>query len=145
MSGSIFSSGKLTNNGDKLLELSDILGAKILSLEIYNVPLSQGFLMSTTRAVGKILQPLIHPSLSPTFCHIAIKLNLENVKDAIIIEYGQYLTKDSGEIKKGIFTSGSSSSNSSNQPRKDSNDYKYYYINTDGVRITRIKSGSKGI
>ena len=86
------------------------------------------------RGFGKILQPFFHPAISPTFCHIAIKLNLENIKDIIIIEYGQYLTKESeknfGEINK-IFSSNF---------RKEENKVKYYYINDDGVRITRIEN-----
>ena len=138
MSGSCFSSGKLTNDGKKLLEISDILDGKIMSLDIYNIPLSEGLLMSSLRLVGKIIQPFIHPSLSPSLCHIAIKLDIENIKDVIIIEYGQYYSEDSKEEEKQLFASGSSSC--SNEPREEYNNYKYYYINTDGVRITRIKN-----
>ena len=133
MSGSCFSSGKLTNDGKKLLEISDILDGKIMRLDIYNIPLSEGLLMSSLRLVGTIIQPFIHPSLSPTLYHIAIKLDIEN-----IIEYWQYYSEDSKEEEKHLFASGSSSC--SNETRKEYNNYKYYYINTDGVRITRIKN-----
>ena len=145
MSGSLYSTGKLTNNGEKLLELSDIFDAKIKSCDIYNIPLSQDGLMILSRTIGKVLQPFIHPALSPSLCHIAIKLNIENINDVIIIEYGQYLTEDSDKKSKGILSSYSSSSNSSNEPRKEYNNYKYYYINKDGVRITRIKKGFENI
>ena len=138
MSGSCISSGKLTNNGEKLLEISDILESKIISLDIYNVPLSKGILMDSLRGVGQILQPFVHPALSPTLCHIAIKLNLENVNDIIILEYGQYITEETDNKSKGKIKSGSGSL--FNEPRKEINNFKYYYINTDGVRITRINN-----
>ena len=51
--------------------------------------------MDIARGFGKILQPLFHPAISPTFCHIAIKLNLDIYEDIILIEYGQYLTEES--------------------------------------------------
>ena len=141
MSGSVFSSGNLTNNGAKLLEISDILEARIISLDIYNIPLSKGILMTAARTIGKTLQPFIHPALSPSLCHIAIKLNLENIEDGIIIEYGQYFSKDSDKKNNNIFIS-SSPNSSSNQPREEQDNYKYYYINSEGVRITRIKEYS---
>ena len=95
MSGSFKSTGKETNGGENILDISNLLNLKIMSLDIYSVPLSTGFLTTVMRGIGKVLQPLFHPAISPTFCHIAIKLNLENLRDIIIIEYGQYLTKDS--------------------------------------------------
>jgi hypothetical protein len=55
--------------------------------------------------------------------------------DILIIEYGQYITKDSN-IKPGIFSS--SGSKSSDNPREDKNNNSYYYINKDGARITKI-------
>ena len=62
--------------------------------------------------------------------HIAIQLNLKN--DDILIEYGQYLTKDSK--KNSLFSKSGSSKNT----RKETNENIYYYINKDGVRLTKI-------
>ena len=133
MSGCFIFTGKETNNGDKNLILDDLLSKKINNLIIHSIPLSNSVITSYMRYVGKIYQPFVHPSLSFTLSHIAIQLNLEN-NDIVIIEYGQYLTKDS-DIKNGFFSSGSKSSET---PRKDSNENLYYYINKDGARITKI-------
>lgn len=116
-----------------ILDIGHLLSIKINNLVIHSIPLSDSWLTSYMRYAGKIYQPLIHPSLSFTLSHIAIQLNLENT-DVMIIEYGQYLTKDS-DIKNGIAFSGSKSSAN---PRKDANENSYYYINKDGVRITKI-------
>ena len=133
MSGCFIFTGKETNNGEKNLILDDLLSQKINDLIIHSIPLSNSVLSSYFRTLGKVYQLYIHPSLTPTLCHIAIQLNLKN-KDIVIIEYGQYLTKDT-DIKNGFFSSGSKSSNT---PRKDSNENLYYYINKDGARITKI-------
>jgi hypothetical protein len=134
MSGSFIFTGKETNNGDKNLILNDLLSKKINNLIIHSIPLSNSVFASYMRYIGKKYYQLwLHPALTPTLSHIAIQLNLEN-NDIVIIEYGQYLTKDS-DIKNGFFSSGSKSSNT---PRKDSNDNLYYYINKDGARITKI-------
>ena len=133
MSGCFIFTGKETNNGDKNLILDDLLSKKINNLIIHSIPLSNSVITSYMRYVGKIYQPFVHPSLSFTLSHIAIQLNMEN-NDIVIIEYGQYLTKDS-DIKNGFFSSGSKSSET---PRKDSNENLYYYINKDGARITKI-------
>ena len=56
-----------------------------------------------------------------------MQLNMTN-KDILIIEYGQYLTKESeSKMRSFIFFN----SNSSNEPRKDCNNNSYYYINED--------------
>lgn len=52
--------------------------------------------------------------------------------DDIFIEYGQYLTKDSK--KNSLFSKSGSSKNT----RKETNENIYYYINKDGVRLTKI-------
>ena len=54
--------------------------------------------------------------------------------ETIIIEYGQYLTKDSDLKKPNCY-----SSNSSREPKKKKNENIYYYINNDGVRITKFE------
>ena len=133
MSGCFIFTGKETNNGEKKLILDDLLSKKINNLIIHSIPLSNSNFASFMRVLGKSYQSFLHPALTPTLCHIAIQLNLEN-NDIVIIEYGQYLTKDS-DIKNGFFSSGSKSSNT---PRKDNNENLYYYINKDGARITKI-------
>ena len=134
MSGKFQSTGKMTNNGENILDISNLLNLKIISLDIYSIPLSTGFFGTAIRGLGKIFQPFFHPAISPTFCHIAIKLNLENLKDIIIIEYGQYITDSSlkyFENQKYFFDSSNN--------RIELNQLKYYYINQkDGVRITKI-------
>ncbi len=134
MRGCFIFTGKENNNGEKNLILDNLLSEKINNLVIHSIPLSTSPVVTGIRFIGGVLQLLVHPKLSPTLSHIAIQLNLEN-DDIVIIEYGQYITKDS-DIKNGFFSSGSKSSNT---PRKDSNDNLYYYINKDGARITLFK------
>jgi len=86
------------------------------------------------RAFRRFIQFFLHPMITPTFCHEAIQLNMENNKDFIIIEYGQYLSDKSEIISKSSF----GSSDSSNNPRIKNDDALYWYINKDGARITRI-------
>ena len=134
MSGFLKSTGVIFNPREEPFDISSILNLKIKSLDIYSIPLSSGLLMDIARGFGKILQALFHPAISPTFCHIAIKLNLENYDDIILIEYGQYLTEESKKFYdnlNSIFNSGDS--------RVAYNKVKYYYINEDGVRITKIE------
>ena len=134
MSGSFTSTGKKTNQGQKNLDLGNLLYTKINNLVIHAVPLSNSVFASYIRMGGKAYTPILHPSLTFTLSHIAIQLNMEN-NDILIIEYGQYITVDS-EIKAGVFSS--SGSNSSQNPRQDSNNNSYYYINKDGARITKV-------
>ena len=134
MSGILKSTGVIFNQGEEQFDISSILNLKIKSLDIYSIPLSSGPLMDIARGFGKILQPLFHPAISPTFCHIAIKLNLENYDDIILIESGQYLTEESKKFYDNldsVFNIGDS--------RVAYNKVKYYYINEDGVRITKIE------
>ena len=69
--------------------------------------------------------------INSSLTHITIQINLENSKDILIIEYGNYLTIDSNLTNSGI-----GSINSSKEPRENENDNIYYYINKDGVRKT---------
>ena len=63
-----------------------------------------------------------------------VKLNLEGLKDIVIIEYGQYLTEES---QKYFDTVNPLFANT--DCRIEYNKAKYYYINGDGVRITKIE------
>lgn len=141
MSGKFQSTGKMTNNGENILDISNLLNLRIISLDIYSIPLLNGFFGTTIRGLGKIFQPFFHPAISPTFCHIAVKLNLENLKDIIIIEYGQYIT----DISLKYFENHKNFFDSSNN-KIEINQQKYYYINQkDGVRITKFEHKDKNI
>lgn len=134
MSGSITSTGMLTNNGKNFLDIKDDLDKKIKNIVIHNIPLSNSTSMKVLKSIGTITAPFIHSALTPTLSHIAIQLNLENSDYIYVIEYGQYYSKDS-KLKTSSFGSGSKSSN---DPRKSANKHDYYYINIDGARVTRL-------
>ena len=138
MSGRLKSTGKLTNHGKNSLDISNISNLKILGLDIYSIPLSTSLFSDVMRGIGKVLQPFFHPVISPTFCHIALKLNLENLDDIVIIEYGQYLTEESLRyFDRAISNLGSS------DYRSENNKAKYYYIKKDVVRITKIEKKNR--
>jgi hypothetical protein len=138
MSGAIFESGMLTNHGEKLdkKDIIDVMKLKIENISIQIIPLRHD--MTTVKEIGKIIQKAIHPIFSPTLSHIAIQMTLEKNFYAII-EYGQYYTKDSGEIKKtepNFFSQFFSGLKSFDDCRKENNKLTYYYINKDGARLT---------
>ena len=128
MSGRLKSTGKLTNHGKNSLDISNISNLKILGLDIYSIPLSTSLFSDVMRGIGKVLQPFFHPVISPTFCHIALKLNLENLDDIVIIEYGQYLTEESLRyFDRAISNLGSSDYRSENNKAK-------YFLSHDTER-----------
>lgn len=140
MSGFLASTGLLTNNGEKLEkgDIIDIMKLKIENISIQIIPLKHTPEMKTVKDIGKVLQNVIHPIFTPTLSHIAIQMTLENNSYAII-EYGQYLTKDSEEIKKkepNFLTKFFSGSITFDNCRTETNDLMYYYINKDGARLT---------
>lgn len=139
MSGFIRRTGKVSNNGEKKLEIKNIIGLKIQDIVIHCIPLFNHTGVSVLRLIGKRLQNFVHPALSFTLSHVAIQLNMEN-DDIIIIEYGQYLTEDSNKkskiLRDKIFEK--FESNCIDEARTDENDNLYYYINKDGARITKI-------
>ena len=142
MSGSCVKSGMLSNDGKKLSkdEIEDVLNSIILDLSIQVIPLVQNNGVTLARKFGKIFQQFIHPKVfSPTLSHIAIHLTLMSnlTKDSIyhklynvILEYGQYYSDESEEIKN---------LNDSKKCRTNFNNFQYYYINKDGARITLIR------
>ena len=103
------------------MAIGDDLDHRIKYLVIHNIPLSTSNTMTTLKAIGKFVSPLIHSALTPNLSHIIIQLNLEDSDFVYLIEYGQYFPK-----------------NSSNESRDNANNFDYYYINQDGARITRI-------
>ena len=138
MSGGCIFTGLLTNNGNKgsEYEKNRLLNLEIKDLIIHCIPLSTDKKLENFREVGKSIAGFIHPALTPTLCHSAIQLNMKN-GEFIIIEYGQYLSKESKLKNSGAFSS-FNYSNSSNNPRECQNDNTYYYINKDGARLTII-------
>ena len=141
MSGCFVSTGMLTNNGEKIdkKDIIDIMKLKIENISIQIIPLKNNSQMKTLKSIGQVFQFFFHPIVSPTLSHIAIQITLENNLFAII-EYGQYYTKESDEIKKEStnFLSElfSGSINFDNDCRKEENELMYYYINKDGARLT---------
>ena len=133
MSGYFGSTGMLTNEGEKKLDINEYKNLEIRDIVIHIIPLSTSKSVYKLRAIGGILKNFIPSIYHPSLTHIALQLNLENNKDVLIIEYGQYLTNDS-EQKKSIFSS------SSKGPRTGKNENFYYYINKDGARITRFEN-----
>ena len=61
-----------------------------------------------------------------------------NNRERIIIEYGQYLSEKS---KNKIICS----SDSSSEARKDTNKNLYWYINKDGIRLTKIPNNINNV
>ena len=58
-----------------------------------------------------------------------------------ILEYGQYYSEESEEIKNtGFFSSSSNGSKSTKNTRTERNNLLYWYINKDGARLTIIDS-----
>ena len=95
--------------------------------------------INSIREIGLVFQLMIHPKiLSPTLSHIAIQLNMENDKDIIIMEYGQYLTENSEKMESSIFSSCDNYSNSYKRVKKHEYNSGMLYLNRDGLRITII-------
>ena len=134
MSGNIIGTGMLTNKGEIKLDITKYLNLKIKDIVIHVIPLSTSNTVKAVRTVGMKFSIFLHSSLKPSLAHIAIQLNLDNSNDILIIEYGQYYSKNSELNKSNIFSS------SSNNPRESTNDFIYYYINKDGARLTLFSS-----
>ena len=142
MSGECFSSGKLTNEGEKKLDIRPYLNSKIDSISLYIMPIQLNTAIDITKEIEVHAKLFLHPAICPNISHVAVQLNMEN-KDLFLIEYGQYLTKDSEKENLGIFSL-SDNIESSNNPRKENNDVDYYYINKDGVRISKLSFKLEG-
>ena len=106
---------------EELLKIEQYFHIKIKNIIIHSIPLLEHEGLTIIRFIGKRFQNLIHPKLSPTLTHIAIQLNLEN-DDIFIMEYGPFIREENNIRAIG----------------KMNNDNEYYYINKDGVRITKI-------
>ena len=136
MSGTFYSSGKLTNEGAKKLDIRPYLNSKIDSISLYIIPIQLNKGMDILKGIEMRLKLFLHPALIPNASHVAVQLNMEN-KDIFLMEYGQYLTKDSEKENVGMFSL-LNKVGSSSDPREENNDVEYYYINKDGVRISKF-------
>ena len=137
MSGKYNSTGLLTNSGSNQLEIDFYLNKKINEITIHVIPLSTNNIFREFQKIGSYLKAIIPTTFTKSFTHIAIQLDLENSNDILIIEYGQYFTKDSTLKQSGMISS--NSSYSFKEPRENKNENTYYYINKDGARITIFK------
>ena len=142
MSGTFYSSGKLTNEGAKKLDIRPYLNSKIDSISLYIIPIQLNKGMDILKGIEMRLKLFLHPALIPNASHVAVQLNMEN-KDIFLMEYGQYLTKDSEKENVGMFSL-LNKVGSSSDPREENNDVEYYYINKDGVRISKFGFKMKG-
>ena len=99
------------------------MNLKIRDLSLQIIPLKSNIHINRFRMVGQVFQMFIHPRiLSPTLSHIAIQLNMENDKDIIIMEYGQYLTEQSEIDEPGILSSCNSCSDDYKRPKRTEKD-----------------------
>ena len=135
MSGSLISTGSITNNGLNQLCIDEYLNKNIKGLTIHVIPLSMNEVFLKTQATLRLLKCLVPLIFNPSLTHIAIQLDLENSEDILIIEYGQYLTEDY-ILNKNFTLNSSGSSGKLKEPREYKNENIYYYINRDGARIT---------
>ena len=131
MSGKSISPGLSTNKGLKQLDIDPYFNKKIKEITIQVIPWSINDHFLKFQFVGMVLKTITLMVINSSLTHITIQINLENSKDILIIEYGNYLTIDSNLTNSGI-----GSINSSKEPRENENDNIYYYINKDGVRKT---------
>lgn len=128
---SFISSGMVTNNGDRLFDINPYLNRRIEGIVIHCIPVGDPTVSINLKT---LLTPLtIVLPISPTLSHIIIQILFDNY-DFMFMEYGQYITRESSERLQGINNLNSSSS----QPRRENNDNLYYYVNRDGVRITKL-------
>ena len=139
MSGSSITSGIMIENEERNSEFERLMDLKIRDLSIQIIPLKSNVHINRLRFIGQFLQLYIHPAiLSPTLSHIAIQLNMENGKDIIIMEYGQYLTEQSEIDEPGIFSSCDSCSNDYKRPKRSEKNNIFWFLNKDGLRLTKI-------
>ena len=111
----------LNTEEEKQLEINRLMNLRIKNLTIHIIPLKTNNFLNGLRNISKYFQPFIHPAFTPTMTHIAIQLNLENNKDILIIEYGKYCSEKYHRSK-------------------DINNHLYWYIDKDGIRITKINN-----
>ena len=81
MSGNFFSSGILSNNGEKLdkKDIANIMKLKIKNISIQIIPLHNNSQIKDIKSLGKIFHLFLHPMFTVTFSHIAIQITLEKI------------------------------------------------------------------
>lgn len=146
MSGSFISSGVITYKKEDPPEIYRLNNLKIESISIQVLPLTTSEIINGLRYIGKLLQPFVHPIFTPTICHVAIQLNMENNEDIIIMEYGQYYPKDY-DPNQGILSvinsvrfESMASLDSINHPFREDAKNTFWYINKDGVRLSKVNN-----
>ena len=118
-------------------KMNTVFDLKIKDLVIHVIPLSTSNLMKGVKTVGTIISEFVHPIFTPSLCHTAIQLNMEN-GEIIIIDFGQYELEDDSNTENLGNNPNSNSDNNTINIIKDKNGNKYYYINKDGARLTFI-------
>ena len=134
MSGSCFSSGNMFNKGDMGSMKENFFNLKIKSADLYIMRLiNRGvkLLLNCVTAFQLTFFPFIN---TPKIAHYALLLKTFD-KRIVVIEYGNYLNKNSERESTGII-----GSCSSNKYRESENNYLYYYLLNDGARFYEIKS-----
>ena len=132
MSGSIFSSGNMFNKGDMGSQKEQYFDLKIKSATLYTMNLKNvagTFFTTILKGISAQFLPFIN---TPKIRHYALALKTVDNR-IIIIEYGQYLNKNSERKNLGIF-----GSSSNKNCRESENNNIYYYLLNDGARFYEI-------
>ena len=134
MSGSCYSSGIQFNKGEIGLKKEDFYNLKIESAILYKMNLIQNKAVNLLRGEITGINALYLPFVNiPNASHYALQLNTDG-KRVIIIEFGQYLNKNSEKKCTGIL-----GSFPNEKCRKSENNNIYYYLLNDGARFYEIK------
>ena len=134
MSGSCYSSGIQFNKGEIGLKKEDFYNLKIESAILYKMNLIQNKAVNLLRGEITGVNALYFPFVNiPNASHYALQLNTDG-KRVIIIEFGQYLNKNSEKKSTGIL-----GSFSNGDCRESENKNIYYYLLNDGARFYEIK------
>ena len=132
MSGSVYSSGNMFNKGDIGSQKEQYFDLKIESATLYTINLKNeaGTLFTTIlKGLSAAFLPFIN---TPKIRHYALALKTIDNR-IIIIEYGQYLNKNSERKNLGIIGSSSNKNFKENE-----NNNIYYYLLNDGARFYEI-------
>ena len=134
MSGNYFSSGIIYNKGEIGLNKEDFYNLKIESTILYKMNLIKNDYVTVLGCGVGIFNALLLPFVNiPKVSHFALQLNTDDNR-VIIIEYGQYLNKNSEKKSTGIC-----GSFSNGDCRECENKNNYYYLLNDGARFYEIK------
>ena len=122
------------NKGDMGSMKEIFFNLKIKSADLYIMSLLNRHvkkLLNYVTSASAITFPFIN---TPKIAHYALLLKTFDKRN-VVIEYGNYLNKNSERKSTGII-----GSCSSNKYRESENNYNYYYLLKDGARFYEIKS-----